>query len=203
MPEQQPKDILGTVCPRCAHQNRPGILFCEDCGYQLVTELKPTGEGAVRQPVPAAVLSRLMAIEENDTETVDVHNIQSGFRPNTPIFEKNMVLRLEFKLSGEHLLVRLEGNKPLVMGRKDPDETFKPDVDLMPFGAYKSGISRRHAELALSGRRLFLRDLGSSNGTYMNGIRLAADEAHQLRDNDQIKLGTLVMVVGFQAVMEA
>jgi DNA-binding NtrC family response regulator len=35
------------------------------------------------------------------------------------------------------------------------------------------GVSRQHAELALEGERFVLRDLGSTNGTYLNGQRIA------------------------------
>lgn len=197
MPEENSKRL---ICPECQHNNRPGIIFCEECGHQLITELKPTGPN---QPVSPGMMAKILAIEENETETVDVHNVESTFRPGTPIFEEKMVLRLEVKGSNEHVLLRLEQGKAAVLGRRDPDDNYTPDVDLMPYGGYRAGISRRHAELTLSGTRIFLRDMGSSNGTYLNNIRLGSEEGHQLRDNDQVRLGSMVLLVGFQTLMES
>lgn len=48
-------------------------------------------------------------------------------------------------------------------------------------------VSRRHAELRRDGERWFLRDLGSSNGTRVNGIRVI--EEAELRPGDRLSLG--------------
>ena len=56
-------------------------------------------------------------------------------------------------------------------------------------------ISRAHAELVLRGKNYVLRDLGSSNGTFVNGQ--AATE-HQLVSGDQIQIGkSLLLYTGF------
>ncbi|HYV39433.1 MAG TPA: FHA domain-containing protein, partial [Gemmataceae bacterium] len=57
-----------------------------------------------------------------------------------------------------------------------------------------SSVSRRHAEIkhTLGGWRL--RDLGSTNGTYLNGERLSAAE-HPLKQHDIIRCGNLTLVV--------
>lgn len=47
--------------------------------------------------------------------------------------------------------------------------------------------SREHAIIRQEGRKLILEDLGSTNGTYLNGERL--QHTVQLRDGDQIKVG--------------
>jgi predicted component of type VI protein secretion system len=56
------------------------------------------------------------------------------------------------------------------------------DVDLR---IEDSGISRTHVEVLL-GREVLLRDLGSTNGTYVNGVQVG--EA-VLKDGDVIRLG--------------
>jgi pSer/pThr/pTyr-binding forkhead associated (FHA) protein len=51
-------------------------------------------------------------------------------------------------------------------------------------------ISGLHAELVQVGGRLFIRDLNSTNGTYVNGRRINHQDT-PLRDGDRIRLGTL------------
>jgi pSer/pThr/pTyr-binding forkhead associated (FHA) protein len=53
------------------------------------------------------------------------------------------------------------------------------------------GISRQHAEAVVSGSQVMLRDLGSANGTQVNGQRVVA--AITLRDGDLIRVGSAVL----------
>src|SRR6266567_263123 len=48
-------------------------------------------------------------------------------------------------------------------------------------------ISRRHAELVLAGTDLLVRDLGSRNGTYLNGRRI--ENFERLQDGDMLQFG--------------
>jgi pSer/pThr/pTyr-binding forkhead associated (FHA) protein len=50
--------------------------------------------------------------------------------------------------------------------------------------------SREHAHIRRDGRRVFLDDLGSTNGTYLNGERVLG--SMQLRDGDEISIGEVV-----------
>ena len=53
-------------------------------------------------------------------------------------------------------------------------------------------VSREHACIRKDGRKLFLDDCGSANGTFLNGERILAPI--QLRDGDQISIGGVVLV---------
>lgn len=48
-------------------------------------------------------------------------------------------------------------------------------------------VSRRHAELRRDGERWFVRDLGSTNGTRVNGVRVIEDV--EVRPGDRLSLG--------------
>jgi pSer/pThr/pTyr-binding forkhead associated (FHA) protein len=50
--------------------------------------------------------------------------------------------------------------------------------------------SRRHAEIRPSGDGFKVVDLGSMNGTLVNGVRV---QEHVLRDGDEISVGTTAM----------
>lgn len=67
---------------------------------------------------------------------------------------------------------------------------FDPDKDL--------DVSSRHAAVALEGMLYVLRDLGSTNGTFVNGRRLTAD--HVLATNDVVRFGTAGPEVEFSAI---
>lgn len=54
-----------------------------------------------------------------------------------------------------------------------------------------SSISRRHAGVALKWGNYVIRDLGSKNGTFLNGERLADERT--LKDGDEIVCGTIKM----------
>src|SRR5256885_14449307 len=57
-------------------------------------------------------------------------------------------------------------------------------------------VSRRHAELTPGDDGWVLRDLGSSNGTYINGLRVT--NRYTLKLGDQIRVGRTLMVYGAQ-----
>lgn len=65
-----------------------------------------------------------------------------------------------------------------------------PNVDIVLQGGH---ISRKHAELSLRGDQLWLTDLNSSNGTYVNGERITEVA---LKHNDQLQFD----VVHFQVI---
>lgn len=52
-------------------------------------------------------------------------------------------------------------------------------------------ISKNHCELVAEGGGYIIRDVGSMNGTYINGVRV---ESAPLRDGDEISLGTTRLV---------
>lgn len=53
-------------------------------------------------------------------------------------------------------------------------------------------VSRRHCELVVRKNSLMVRDLGSSNGTFVNGKRIAE---HELEPGDRLRVGPVTFVV--------
>ncbi len=63
-----------------------------------------------------------------------------------------------------------------------------------------SMVSRNHAELFFRGNVLMIRDLGSTNGTYVNGVRISKEMS--LQNGDEVKLDEVSFeVVGPQDEM--
>ena len=57
-----------------------------------------------------------------------------------------------------------------------------------------SSVSRRHAEVRFGDDGWFVRDLESTNGTYVNGVRIGAGE-QPLRPRDIIQFGKVAVIV--------
>jgi len=53
-------------------------------------------------------------------------------------------------------------------------------------------VSREHAHIRREGRRTFLDDTGSTNGTFLNGERVLGSA--QLRDGDQVSIGNVTFI---------
>jgi hypothetical protein len=53
-------------------------------------------------------------------------------------------------------------------------------------------ISRNHTIIESSGESYIIRDLGSSNGTFLNGRKITEDE---LKENDSVKIGNITFIV--------
>jgi pSer/pThr/pTyr-binding forkhead associated (FHA) protein len=50
-------------------------------------------------------------------------------------------------------------------------------------------VSKVHATLEVAGKNVTLEDLGSTNGTFVDGARVAPNEAHPLPSGAQIRFG--------------
>lgn len=74
------------------------------------------------------------------------------------------------------------GPQPAVLGRGERNEVPIPD----------GGISRQHATIAFLDGQFILSDLGSANGTFVNGARVTAPLA--LREADRVQLGPVTLL---------
>jgi pSer/pThr/pTyr-binding forkhead associated (FHA) protein len=79
----------------------------------------------------------------------------------------------------------------LVVGRGEEGAATQPDIDMTPAGAVEAGVSRFHARFELRQETLFIEDLGSTNGTRINGVDLIAGKSYRLMAGDEIELGSL------------
>jgi len=91
--------------------------------------------------------------------------------------------------------VAAPGVEGYIIGRSDNATEYVPDIDLSPHGAQQLGISRRHAALVRHDELVHVVDLGSMNGTFVNGKQISPTVAYALNDGDQLSLGNLNMIV--------
>lgn len=83
------------------------------------------------------------------------------------------------ELRGISIVVR----GPVIVGRS-------PGADIVIGAGY---VSARHARFTLMGQNLYVEDLGSTNGTLVNGERIEAPCA--LRNNDVVNVGDVAIRV--------
>jgi pSer/pThr/pTyr-binding forkhead associated (FHA) protein len=168
------------ICPSCHHEELEGEFFCSECGARLWNpnmETPPTvtfDSGTLREAArtPSGMLP------ENE-----IKNLQAG--------------QIALTIEGGAQPVILEGRREYFLGR-EAQEQQTPDVNLSPYGGREKGVSRRHASLRLDRRQLLLMDLGSSNGTQLNGSPLVSHEPVRLENGDEIRLGKLAIRVHFK-----
>jgi predicted component of type VI protein secretion system len=88
-------------------------------------------------------------------------------------------------------MLPLSDRGEFTLGRISDGQPIMPDIDLSPYHAYASGVSRLHAVIKRSGDRVSIMDLGSSNGTYLNGKRLPTNTEQVLHHGDVLTFGKL------------
>lgn len=101
--------------------------------------------------------------------------------------------KLKCKIDSQFATVPIK--EKIVVGRTLDDE--KVDFDLTPYDAYHYGVSRRHALMSLVEGYLYIEDLGSTNGTRINGYQLTSKQRYRLRDGDEVEFARLRMTVKF------
>lgn len=115
---------------------------------------------------------------------------------NRPRFTTDMMLRLDVIDSSQPIIVAVQGD--VIVGRADNVTDYVPDIDLTPFGAYRMGLSRRHALIRLQSDGLIVKDLSSRNGTFVNGTQVKTGETLPFREGDELRFGNLAMRVSYQ-----
>ncbi len=181
------------ICPTCGHHNRPGVILCDNCGTNLMTGQKAAfGTRDLKKEQEAKAEAQEKLLDTNQAQAVET--------AGGTTFTENMVLRIEIEGGSTPMLVYPK--QEIIMGRRDPNTGGMPDVDLTAYAGYRMGVSRRHAAIRLQEQHLHVSDLGSSNGTFLNGTRLNAHRPYQLRDGDEVRLGQMVLKVFFQTNRE-
>lgn len=160
------------LCPTCHNQELTGALFCAECGTRLVVVEAPTTNhmrrdrtGVVKlQSRPPAAPVFTPSISSADT-VVSLHLIESG------------------------IVLNLSGQTEFTLGRTSTGQPIVPDVDLSGYDAYTQGVSRLHAALKINNQRVLILDLGSSNGTRVNGQKIMSNIDYPLNHGDVVALG--------------
>ena len=163
------------TCPNCHKKNILGTIFCSDCGVQLVYgDIETAGRDIGTTVTP------------NVQEFVDHPPITS----KPPAIPDDYPIALYIQETNE--LVPLIDREEITLGRAIEGQPIIPDLDLTPYNGYEKGVSRLHASIKIDGNHVTITDLGSANGTRVNGIRLSPNQPQKIDHGDMITLGKLI-----------
>lgn len=104
---------------------------------------------------------------------------------------------LEFRVIDTPEIIHAPVTENLLIGRRDEERGILPAIELSSFGARKKGVSRQHAQIRARDNRITIEDLGSANGTAVNGQMIAPKQPFRLREGDVIRLGSLQLQIHF------
>jgi pSer/pThr/pTyr-binding forkhead associated (FHA) protein len=166
-------------CPSCGRKHRPGTLFCSECGVYL-----PTGGPLRTEPLPEEELP------------VSRANPWASEPVEEPSEAAPIPLRIEVVSTGRQ--IQLPSTAEVHIGRLDAAHGIFPDLDLTPDGGLESGVSRHHCKIHQRGPAYLVEDVGSANGTFLNGQRLTPYLPHVLKNTDELQLGRIKLQVIIQ-----
>ncbi len=90
--------------------------------------------------------------------------------------------------------IPLLGKTEFTLGRVNEGQPIIPDIDLSVYNAYDNGVSRLHATIHTE-PQVTVTDLGSINGTRINGNKTQPHTPAILHDGDTLALGRLKLRV--------
>jgi FHA domain len=162
------------ICPNCHNKEMDGALFCSECGAQLVVEEFSNTHSFMNGELDTDILSQ--AIDEEQLAAA-------------PPVSGDVALSLF--LVDSKKVIPLTGRTEYTLGRIAEGQPILPDVDLSGYDAYTHGVSRLHAAVKMYNQRVVVVDLGSSNGTRVNGQKIVPNIDYPLNNGDIIALGKL------------
>lgn len=171
------------TCQNCNHQDLDGALFCSQCGAQLLNTTDTT-------VIPPARMVQSSGISGNTAPK---------FPQPPPEFSLSTVALLMID-TGE--ITYIPNSKNITIGRSTEGQLVVPDIDLAPYNAYEAGVSRLHTHIALKKNQVLIKDLGSANGTRVNGSKISAHTEYDLAHGDIITLGKLKFQILIQESAE-
>ncbi len=164
------------TCKVCNNQEYHGVLFCGECGSQVAF--------ASNEQVNTLVYpNQNRGLEVDFTQTIP----------------KKLLENSAFILysTEREVVIDIPEQNEFTIGRFVEGQVITPDVDLNDYEAYDMGISRLHATIRINveKNKIFIVDLGSANGSSVNGYEIPANSEVPLNHGDVLSLGKFNMKV--------
>lgn len=163
-------------CPFCGAEQVPNTIFCSECGVYLVDDQSRGTE--------------ILDLDEVNLD--DEYSHQDGTNANNANDQEPLIC---LKIGNQSRQIETRLTKAVHLGRLDPTSDVFPEIDLTDDNGLENGVSRRHARISKKDSHIIIEDLGSINGTFVNGKRLAPYLGEALKSGDQLQLGNLIIEI--------
>ncbi len=183
----------GGTCPNCQATNPVDALFCEACGYDFTT-------GSMPRAITPSVASEGADVGSPAADPNPSAKLDGGWVAEVwidPDWYADQKSTDPLPSPGVPIVVPLQ-HTSILIGRASRSRNITPDIDL----SSDNGISRRHAQLTTDGKRWWVEDLGSSNGTFVGGsvgplpaTPIAPGQKQEVASDDRVYLGAWTRIV--------
>jgi hypothetical protein len=163
-------------CLTCGRKQEPGELVCRYCGTKYDVALA----------------------DPTTTRQVDE---AAGPIAGDP-FVRGLTAPLEgiaLHMPGSSTPFAIQTKKSFILGRRGPEDTRGPLVDLSEFDGFAMGVSRQHVMIRQSNDGYEVIDLESRNGSWLDDQRLVPNRAYPVPGRAQLRLGMLKLFVVYRS----
>ena len=189
-------DFFGEIClleddsPRSASaiaRTDVDAVMIDQSGFTFILDHNPEIAIRMMRKMVRRVRETTKLLEKAVGHEVD---LESSGITETPAAPPDPHARLIESRGG--LAFPLAAKKDTTIGRSDPVTGIQPDVDFTAADLQRS-VSRRHARIrrADDGTFVLIEDMGTMNGTFVNGVRLTAGRPYPIKAGDTIVFGTV------------
>ncbi len=164
------------TCKVCNNQEFHGVFFCGECGSQLVLADDKNVDTFIYP-------SQVRGLEIDISNTI----------PKKLLENKTFIL---YYIDQEEM-INIPDQEEFTIGRFVDGQVITPDVDLNLYEAFDKGVSRLHATIRVNREKnkIHVIDLGSANGSSINGYEIPANSEVPLNHGDVLTLGKFSMKV--------
>ncbi len=170
-------------CPICKNKNERGGIACRYCGA----------------PLDSHRSSSVLTIKNAEVSKIATAKLSSLPIDKSSMPEDGIAIYAE----GMSKPAYLHFERELVLGRKGLDADGVSDgsmLNLSELGGYQMGISRRHAVINRTGNGYEVIDLGSTNGSWLNDMRLVPNKPYPLSSGSQLQFGRMRLLILYHSV---
>jgi hypothetical protein len=200
-----------TVQCSLGHDNPDGSAFCDECGEPLASPAPAATVApapvapAASAPAPAGSQACGTCGAINLAGEAFCSNCGSMLGAPAPVAANVApvgasasavaapALTARLVVEADNQEFDLSGKDNILIGREDAVSNIYPDVDLTPHGGEEGGVSRLHARIFYDNGQYMLEDENSTNFTYLNRQKLAGKTPTALHDNDEVRLGRVLL----------
>lgn len=194
-------------CPSCNEPELVGAIYCRRCGSRIIIE-SPEATSIPKMVKPAASYKPSAYMSDNDFRRDEPSpgpgKPASDYYPTPPTIKASQARpieqaegtgRLSLLVQQTGQLIEITENDEITLGRAGAGQPIVPDIDLTPYQGLEAGVSRLHASIRIKGDEIYIMDLGSANGTRLNGEKISPSTPHKLTNENIITLGKLNLKV--------